>query len=65
MIPNFDQLFDKGLISFDNEGKILISNKLDEKTINIFGLKKEIKIYGLNKKHLKYLDYHKNNIFQK
>jgi len=29
--PTYDKLFDKGYISFDNKGKIILSSKLDSK----------------------------------
>lgn len=59
-----DGLIDKGLISFDNEGNIIISKKLSEEDVKILGLDKEIKI-ELNEKQLGYIQYHREKVFEK
>lgn len=65
LIPNLDTAFDKGYISFDNEGKIIISASLKEDDKNKLGINSEMKISRLEKNHIKYLDYHRQNIFDK
>ncbi len=60
LLPTYDKLFDLGLISFDNDGKILISPSLiDLKSLN---LNRDIKI-ALKKENIKYLEYHRDVIF--
>lgn len=59
---NMDFLFDRGYISFTEDGQILLSNKLSQ------NLKKYLKNYSLdqiliNGKRNVYLHYHRNNIF--
>ncbi len=63
--PTFDKLFDKGYISFDDNGNILISKKLSNHdrdiifngyTINQIHLE-------LNSKKITYMKYHRNNIY--
>ena len=61
---NMDILFDQGYISFEENGKILLSSKLDDKVTL------HLKSYFLdslfrNTPRLQYLRYHKENIFQK
>lgn len=58
---NMDMLFDLGYISFEENGKIILSNRLDR------DVKKYLERYVLdgvfiNEKRLTYLDYHRNNI---
>ncbi|MCR4655900.1 MAG: HNH endonuclease [Lachnospiraceae bacterium] len=63
MCPNHDKLFDKGFISFDDLGNIMISSKLvsnDQIFMNVNG-KMHISVIEENKK---YLDYHRTNVFQ-
>lgn len=57
-------LFDKGYISFDEEGKVMISDKLDEVDQLYMNIRKDttIEIYEENKKYLK---YHREKIFNK
>lgn len=61
LLPNIDKLFDKGYISFNDNGKILMSKKIND--YSIFGITESIKI-EINDKHKKYLKYHRENIFR-
>lgn len=60
--PNYDTLFDKGLISFKNNGKIMISKKLSEDNCKLMQINKNIKI-NLEFEHLKYLEFHRKMYF--
>lgn len=59
---NMDSLFDKGYITFDDFGNILVSRKLDYKVCLYL---KEFKIDSkvLNDSRRKYMDYHRQNVF--
>ncbi|MDM5264569.1 HNH endonuclease signature motif containing protein [Sulfurovum sp. XTW-4] len=61
LTPNLDKLFDKGYISFDNSGNILISSELNN--YSLLGLKKEMAI-EIKEEHKKYLEFHRNEIFK-
>lgn len=60
LLPNLDKLFDKGYISFNDNGEILISSQIRD--YEILGINKKMKIEYENK-HLTYLKYHRDNIF--
>lgn len=60
LLPNFDKLFDDGFISFNNQGKILISAEVTEREKLNLHNKITIKIF---EKHSFYLNYHRNNLF--
>lgn len=62
LIPNLDKLFDKGYISFDDKGKIMISDELNN--FEELGINKSMKI-EIKNEHKKYLLFHRENIFQK
>lgn len=64
LCPNHDKLFDKGYISFNDDGSILISNKIDNENKRLLNISQEIKI-TLNENNKKYLKYHRHNIFDK
>jgi putative restriction endonuclease len=64
LLPNYDKLFDKGYMSFDNNGSIIYATDISEKDKKMLGLDDKMKL-KLDKKHLKYLDYHRNNCFHK
>jgi 5-methylcytosine-specific restriction protein A len=65
LLPNLDSAFDKGYISFDNQGKIMICDSLNERDRNKLGIHSEMKLRKIEEHHLKYLDYHRQNVFSK
>ncbi|MDD3316571.1 MAG: HNH endonuclease [Methanosarcina sp.] len=64
LIPNLDSAFDYGYISFDNEGKIIISSSLKENDKIKLGINSELRIRKIEEDHIKYLEYHRQNIFK-
>lgn len=64
LIPNLDSAFDTGLISFDNEGKILISNLLGDNDRKELGIHTKLHIRKIETPHIKYLEYHRRNVFK-
>lgn len=61
---NFDSMFDLGYITFDNDGSIISSPKLNEEVaIYVQGFKLDAKIY--NEQRKKYMIYHRENVFMK
>ncbi len=61
MCPNHDRLFDQGLISFDDQGKIIISDSLSQIDAVFMNVNTDMKI-GVNEVNRKYLNYHRNYI---
>ena len=62
LIPNIDKVFDKGLISFSENGSILISQFLPEP--NILGIDSKMKV-NLTNKHQVYMQYHRDHLYKK
>jgi hypothetical protein len=64
--PDLDTLFDKGFISFDDEGQILISEALKGTNLDHIGIDNSLRIERrLSKATKKYLKYHRENLFKK
>lgn len=59
-VPNVDKLFDKGLISFADDGLLLISPHLSVATLNALGIREDTKISGLTEEHTFYLAKHRS-----
>ncbi|AKJ53986.1 hypothetical protein CD56_06560 [Campylobacter lari] len=59
---SLDQLFDQGWISFEDNGSIILNENLDENLKKILATKK-INQQILNPVRLRYLAYHRKNIF--
>ncbi|MBT2729212.1 HNH endonuclease [Bacillus sp. ISL-75] len=63
LCPNHDALFDKGFISFNDNGEMLISNSLDEPTRLFLNINNTMKVV-FNDGQLKYMKWHRDNLFQ-
>lgn len=64
LIPNLDLLFDKGFISFKENGEIIISKKIKKGNMGILGVNANMKI-AASSRHVRYLKWHRENIFRK
>ncbi|WP_374334308.1 HNH endonuclease [Leeia sp.] len=60
--PNFDALFDQGLISFTDSGDILISEFLSANARKALGVSTDCKVH-LKSEHAKYLKWHREKVF--
>lgn len=57
--PTYDALFDKHLISFDHQGKILLSNSIETASYEKIGVTGKEKIHKLSRYNFEYLDKHR------
>lgn len=64
LIPNLDLAFDKGLITFNEKGKIIISNRLSPQTCETLGIKSSMRLKKIEENHLPYLAFHREKIFK-
>lgn len=62
LCPNHDRLFDKGYISFDNDGNILISEELNDDDKIFTNVHNNMKIV-LMEESKEYMKYHREKIF--
>jgi putative restriction endonuclease len=63
LIPNLDLLFDLGYISFMDNGRIILSKILSNNDMLSLDIKKEYCLRKVSPLHLKYLKYHRDNVF--
>jgi len=66
--PTYDKLFDIGFMTFDDDGKMIVSNWVSKMTQNKLGIYsgKTTSIHQyLTTERIKYLQYHRENIFKK
>lgn len=64
LTPNYDALFDGGYISFEDDGRILVSKKLSSRTIAVFGVDVNFKGVDLGQHTKVYLAYHRKEKFR-
>jgi hypothetical protein len=63
--PHIDHLFDKGYISFTNQGALLISSKLDQNIMHLWKIQPDINVGQFNVNQAQYLEFHRSYIFLK
>lgn len=63
LCPNHDKLFDEGFISFDDEGKIMISDVINIKNRLYTNIREDMRI-SLTTGQKKYLLFHREKIFK-
>ncbi|PEO41977.1 hypothetical protein CN563_24750 [Bacillus sp. AFS026049] len=63
LCPNHDALFDKGFISFKEDGSILISKSLDQVSRVFLNINETMNI-KLNQDQQKYISWHRENLFK-
>lgn len=66
LTANLDALFDKGYISFTNDGLIMISSvfEFDGADMRGLGITSDMKLRWVEEKHLEFLDYHHKNVWK-
>lgn len=63
MIPDYDFLFDKGYISFKDNGNILISQRLTVFAQKVFDVHKDIQLRSIFSENKNFLDFHRSKVF--
>lgn len=60
--PTLDRAFDQRLISFNDDGSIILSPTLTETDLKLLHLNSELKLRKLDDRHLPYLAWHRANL---
>lgn len=62
LLPNYDKLFDRGYISFDNNGKIIISQSLTREEADGMHITDSLHLISVAPRHKKFLEYHRQKV---
>jgi predicted restriction endonuclease len=60
LAPHIDHLFDKGLISFENNGNLILSKQVDHEVLNQWAIDKSINVGTFRPEQKIFLDYHRD-----
>jgi hypothetical protein len=63
--PNLDRAFDRGLITFEDSGKIRISRLLPTKDRKALGIHSALRLRKRSTRHFQYLKFHREEVFEK
>jgi predicted restriction endonuclease len=64
LAPHIDHLFDKGFISFEGNGNLVLSTHLDAAVINQWKIEKNINVGSFRKEQQEFLEYHRDVVMQ-
>lgn len=62
--PHIDKLFDSGLISFEDDGNLLVSSKLNVEVLKIWGINQKLNAGKFSPEQIVFLKYHRENRFK-
>ena len=62
--PALDACFDSGYVSFDDEGRILISKRLTSNDANALGIYSDMRLKKVEPEHKSYLAFHREQVFK-
>jgi hypothetical protein len=65
LLPNYDKLFDKHLISFDDDGRIIISPQIKKEEYKILGISADDKLFNVFEENKPYLKIHREIFYSK
>ena len=63
LAPHIDHLFDKGFISFEDDGRLLRSEALPQSVQDAWGMTPDAKTKPFSENQTHYLAYHRENVF--
>jgi hypothetical protein len=64
LAPHIDHLFDQGLISFENNGTLIISKKADISVLEAWGVPMQLNVGPFGPHQCAYLEYHRKNVLK-
>lgn len=65
LTPTIDHLFDKGFISFENNGDLLVSPVAHRQSVARMGLDDRINVGAFSEGQRHFLDYHRENVLRR
>ena len=65
LAPHVDHLFDRGFITFDPIGNLLVSSKLQKEVLSRWRIEEDINVGSFLDQQVDFLDYHSSKVFRK
>ena len=62
--PHVDHLFDRGFITFENSGNLIVSKELNSSVLTQWSLDKIENVGAFNKRQSEFLDFHREVVFK-
>ena len=65
LAPHIDFLFDRGLISFEDDGTLIVSTQMEDGTLESWGVPAEVNVGAFSDEQSVYLKFHRENELKK
>jgi hypothetical protein len=62
--PHIGHLFDRGYVSFADDGHLLVSRHLNPRVLKVWHLDPQAKVEGFRPEQCAYLEYHRREVFE-
>jgi predicted restriction endonuclease len=63
VLPQYDRLFDRGFISFADDGTILLSPALPKDQLDLLGVREDARLTAVASGHRPFLTFHRDRVF--
>jgi putative restriction endonuclease len=63
MLPRYDRLFDRGLVSSDDDGALLASSALPKDKFGLLGIRADARLVRVVPAHQPFLAFHRDRVF--
>jgi hypothetical protein len=63
VLPQYDRLFDRGFISFADDGSLLLSPALPRDKLDLLGVREDARLKALEKAHRPFMAFHRDRVF--
>jgi predicted restriction endonuclease len=64
LAPHLDAAFDRGLVTFDDAGVLIVSGALDDVARTVLGLDTPLRMRQIEVEHRRYLPWHRERVFK-
>lgn len=64
LIPDYDFLFDRGYVSFKNDGYVIVSQRLSLFARKVFDVRDDLRLRKIFPENREYLDFHRSEVFE-
>lgn len=65
LLPQYDALFDRGLVSFEEDGGLIVSKAMSSQDLDLLGISKRGELRFVEDRHRPYMAYHREKILVK
>jgi hypothetical protein len=63
LLPQYDKLFDKGYVTFDDAGELIVSPAVRRDRLDLLGIREAARLQTVVPEHRRFLSFHRDRVF--